>query len=198
MKNDVSYFFLLKYHLSNKPLPAAIIPIIIIKLYKLVCLKTILMLIIIVTTIIIKPIIVTILPIIDLELKNNIIIPIIKGTKISPVASLKEPNIHVYHCIVTTVFCVSRNNPIDTKIIPIKKYRPEFSLLFSISFPLFIIILAHLYKKILRLSVRLMERAMRIELTTKAWEALVLPLNYARIFIYHTQSKQNCQQFCGL
>ncbi len=27
-----------------------------------------------------------------------------------------------------------------------------------------------------------LERAMRIELTTKAWEALVLPLNYARIF----------------
>ncbi len=25
-----------------------------------------------------------------------------------------------------------------------------------------------------------MERAMRIELTTKAWEAFVLPLNYAR------------------
>lgn len=25
------------------------------------------------------------------------------------------------------------------------------------------------------------ERAMRIELTTKAWEAFVLPLNYARI-----------------
>ena len=25
-----------------------------------------------------------------------------------------------------------------------------------------------------------LERAMRIELTTKAWEALVLPLNYAR------------------
>ncbi len=27
----------------------------------------------------------------------------------------------------------------------------------------------------------LVERAMRIELTTKAWEAFVLPLNYARI-----------------
>ena len=26
-----------------------------------------------------------------------------------------------------------------------------------------------------------LERAMRIELTTKAWEAFVLPLNYARI-----------------
>lgn len=26
----------------------------------------------------------------------------------------------------------------------------------------------------------LVERAMRIELTTKAWEAFVLPLNYAR------------------
>ena len=27
----------------------------------------------------------------------------------------------------------------------------------------------------------MVERAMRIELTTKAWEAFVLPLNYARI-----------------
>lgn len=29
-----------------------------------------------------------------------------------------------------------------------------------------------------------MERAMRIELTTKAWEAFVLPLNYARRLRY--------------
>ena len=28
-----------------------------------------------------------------------------------------------------------------------------------------------------------MERAMRIELTTEAWEAPILPLNYARLFI---------------
>ena len=28
-----------------------------------------------------------------------------------------------------------------------------------------------------------MERAMRIELTTEAWEAPILPLNYARMFI---------------
>ena len=28
-----------------------------------------------------------------------------------------------------------------------------------------------------------MERAMRIELTTEAWEAPILPLNYARLYI---------------
>ena len=28
-----------------------------------------------------------------------------------------------------------------------------------------------------------LERAMRIELTTEAWEAPILPLNYARVFI---------------
>lgn len=36
-----------------------------------------------------------------------------------------------------------------------------------------------------------MEQVMRIELTTTAWEAVVLPLNYTCIFRYYTISERN-------
>ena len=75
-------YFLLKYHLRSNPEPAAISPIMTIKLYSDVCLNAISILMIIVAIIITIPIIVTILPINDFGLKNITIIPTINGTSI--------------------------------------------------------------------------------------------------------------------